>query len=120
MTHLKAKAKSGIGSRGSTEYRQDGNMLVTLWQDTKTISVLSTSCQPHSETPVSRKQRNGSRVDVPCPESVRLYNLFMSGVDENVQLRGYYAVRTKSRKCYKYIFWFLFDMAIINSFILYQ
>ena len=27
---LKAKAKSGIGSRGSTEYRQDGNILVTL------------------------------------------------------------------------------------------
>ena len=79
---LKAKAKSGIGSRGSTEYRQDGNMLVILWQDTKTVSVLSTNCQPHSETPVSRKQRNGSRVDVPCPESVRLYNLFMSGVDE--------------------------------------
>ena len=95
-------------------------MLVTLWQDTKTVSVLSTSCQPHSETPVSRKQRNGSRVDVPCPESVRLYNLFMSGVDENDQLRGYYAVRTKSRKSYKYMFWFLFDVAIINSFILYQ
>ena len=117
---LKDKAKSGIGSRGSSEYRQDGNLLVTMWQDTKTVSVLSTNCQPNAETTVSRRQKNGSRVDVQCPESIRLYNQFMSGVDENDQLRGYYAVRTKSTKCYKYIFWFLFDVAIVNSFILYK
>ena len=117
---LKGKAKSEIGSHGNAEYRQDGNLLMTLWQDTRTVSVLSTNCQPHSETPVSRRQKNGARVDVPCPESVRLYNQFMSGVDENDQLRGYYAVRTKSTKCYKYIFWFLSDVAIINSFILYK
>jgi hypothetical protein len=45
----------------------------------------------------------------------------MGGVDRNDQLRGYYSVRTKSRKSYKYkyIFWFLFDVAIVNSFILY-
>ena len=55
-----------------------------------------------------------------CPESIRLYNQYMSGVDENDQLRGYYAVTTKSTKCYKYIFWFLFDVAIINTFILYK
>ena len=60
---LKAKAKSGIGSRGSTEYRQDGKMLVILWQDMKTV--LSTNCRPHSETPIYRKQRSGLRVDVP-------------------------------------------------------
>ena len=44
----------------------------------------------------------------------------LSGVDESDQLRGYYPVRTKSTKCYKYIFWFLFDVAIINAFILFQ
>ena len=48
---------------------------------------------------------------------IRLYNKFMSGVDENNQLRGYYSVRTKSTKSYKYIFWFLFDVA---TFILYK
>ena len=67
-----------------------------------------------SETPVSCRQKNGAKIDVPCPEAVRLYNQFMSGVDTNDQLWGYYSVRTK---CYKYIFWFLFDVA---SFILHQ
>ena len=41
----------------------------------------------------------------------------MGGVDDNDQLRGYYHVRLKCRKLYKYIFWFLFDVAIVNSFI---
>ena len=42
----------------------------------------------------------------------------MGGVDQNDQLRGYYNVRLKCRKYYKYIFWFLFDLAITNSYIL--
>ena len=117
---LKGKAKSRIGSRGACEYRQHGDLLVTLWQDTKTVSVLSTNCQPNSEVPVSRRQKNGSRSDVPCPEAIRLYNTFMAGVDKNDQLRGYYSVRTKSTKCYKYIFWFMFDVAIVNAFLLYN
>ena len=51
---------------------------------------------------------------------LRLYNQFMSGVNENDHLQGYYAMRTKSTKCYKYISWFLIDVSIINRFILYM
>ena len=39
-------------------------------------------------------------------------------VDRGDQLRGYYCCRTKSRKFYKYIFYFLLDVAITNAFIL--
>ena len=117
---LKEKAKKGLGTRGSTEYRQDGQLVVTPWQDTKTVSVLSTNCQPYSEENVSRRQKTGSRVNVLCPEAMRLYNRFMAGVDKSDQLRGYYAVRMKSTKNYKYIFWFLFDLAIVNAFILHS
>ena len=45
-------------------------------------------------------------------------NKHMGGVDNNDQLRGYYHVRLKCRKYYKYVFWFLFDVAITNGFIL--
>ena len=44
----------------------------------------------------------------------------MAGVDKSDQLRGYYAVRMKPTKNYKYIFWFLFDLAIVNAFILHS
>ena len=38
----------------------------------------------------------------------------MGGVDNNDQLRGYYHVRLKCRNFYKYIFWFLLEVAIIT------
>ena len=82
------------------------------------MSVLSTNLSPEEVT-VRRTQKDGSSRDVPCPLAIKVYNRFMGGVDKNDQLRGYYSVRTKSRKSYKYLFWFLFDVAIVNSFILY-
>ena len=42
----------------------------------------------------------------------------MGSVDRGDQIRGYYSCRTKCRKNYKYIFHFLFDVAITNTFIL--
>ena len=42
------------------------------------------------------------------------------GVDRGDQLRGYYNCRTKSRKFYKYIFYFLLDVTITNAYILYK
>ena len=82
------------------------------------MSCLSTTVSP-AEVTVRRRQKDGSRVEVPCPLAIRIYE-FMAGVDKNDQLRGYYSVRTKSRKSYKYLFWLLFDVAIVNSFILYS
>ena len=49
---------------------------------------------------------------------LHMNNKYMGGVDHNDQLRGYYHVRLKCRKYYKYIMWFLFDVAITNSYIL--
>ena len=65
------------------------------------------------------RQMDGRRVHVPRPLPIHIYNRFMGGVDKNDQLRGYYSVRIKSRKSYKYLFWFLFNLAVVNSFILY-
>ena len=42
----------------------------------------------------------------------------MGGVNRNDQLRGYYHVRLKCHKYYKYIFWCLFDVTITNMFLL--
>ena len=79
-------------------------------------------CSPHLPRQMShtaqRKQKDGSRLSVQCPDTVVLYNQSMAGVDKGDQLRQYYRVRTKCRKNYKYIFWFLFDVAITNSYIL--
>lgn len=41
-------------------------------------------------------------------------------VNRNDQFRGYYRVRLKGRKHYKYIFWFSVNLAITNAYILHH
>ena len=84
------------------------------------VTVLSTNSQPHEEDVVQRRQHNGSRMNVRCPSALAKYQQFMGGVDRNDQLRQYYQVPTKCRKFYRYIFWFLFEAAVTNSFILHS
>ena len=81
---------------------------------------MSTTTQPQASGSVLRRQLDGTRTSVPCPESIIQYNSYMGGVDRWDQLRGYYNCRTKRRKFYKYIFCFLFDVAITNAYILYK
>ena len=82
------------------------------------LTVMSTCTQPSETGTVLRRQKDGTRLSVECPESVIAYNRFMGGVDRGDQLRGYYSCRMKSRKFYKYIFHFLFDTSITNAYIL--
>ena len=73
---------------------------------------------PQSVTSILRQQSDGSKEEVECPLALKSYNKYMGGVDRGDQLRGYYRCRVKSRKFYKYIFYFLIDVA--NAFILHQ
>ena len=99
---------------------QRGKATASAWKDTKVVTVMSTNTQPSAIGTVLRRQRDGSCIPVPCPESIIDYNRYMGGVDRGDQLRGYYKCRMKSRKFYKYIFYFLFDVSITNTFILYK
>ena len=120
-SELKPVVKKGMKERGDSktvQSVQSENLTVSVWQDNKPVTVVATNSDPTVEEQVSRKQRDGSSLSVSCPQSIVLYNNNMGGVDNNDQLRGYYHVRLKCRKFYKYIFWFLFDVAIVNSFIL--
>ena len=101
--------------RGDYVYAQDGNLAVTVWQDTKPVVIISTQHRPTDKTTIKRKKLTGERVDVVCPQAVVDYNHHMGGVDLGDQYRQYYQV---TRKFYKYIFWFMFEVCILNSFCL--
>ena len=117
---LKSVAKKGFKERGESQTYQRKNLTLTVWQDNRTVCAAATNADPTSTCYVLRKNKDGTRSKVKCPKSIALYNQHMGGVDRNDQLRGYYHVRLKCRKYYKYIFWFLFDVAVTNSFILYK
>ena len=95
-------------------------MTASSWMDNKIVTVMSTTSQPSATGTVLRRQKNGTRLSVPCPEAILTYNQYMGGVDRGDQLRGYYSCKVKSRKFYKYIFYFLLDVSITNAYILYK
>ena len=104
--------------RGDSLTLQSGNVCATAWMDRRVVMAMSTGCDPLAVGSVQRREKDGSRVPVRCPESIILYNQYMGGVDRGDQKRGYYHCRTKSHKFYKYIFKFLLDVSITNTYIL--
>ena len=79
--------------------------------------MLSTNWDPNDVVKVQRK-KDGKIIDVDCPKVIQMYNQHMGGVDRGNQYRQYYELRTKSRKVYKYIFWFMIQVCMLNAFIL--
>lgn len=104
--------------RGDHRFRQTGNMVATAWMDTKVVTAVSTQYNPQETVYVDRKKKNGTIIQVSCPKTIQQYNTYMGGVDKGDQLRNYFKVRLKCRKYYKYIFWFLFDTAVTNAYIM--
>ena len=54
------------------------------------------------------------------PEMLIEYNQHMGGVDKMDQSRSYYGVIRSSKKYWKHILFNIFNIAIINSFILFN
>ena len=117
---LKQFVKKGLPERGQSITYQCGNLRVSVWQDKQPSTTIATNSNPTSSNTVQRKKRDGTSTAYSCLHSVSKYNWYMGGVDRNYQLHSYYHVRHKSRKHYKYIFWFLFDLPITNTYILSQ
>ena len=67
------------------------------------MRVMSTANDPNAITSVKRRQKDGTRIAIPCPESIKSYNINMGAIDTGDQLRGYYRCRTKFRKFYMYV-----------------
>ena len=53
---LKPHIKKGLKERGDYNVRQDGNLVFTIWQDTKIVSMLSTNSQPTAQHNVLRRK----------------------------------------------------------------
>ena len=115
---LKPALKLGYSNRGEFVFRQDGNLVTTVWENTKAVSMLSTNWDPQEVVKVSRKKKDGTIIDIDCPKVVQMYNQKMGGVDRGDRYRKYYELRMKSRKVYKYIFWFLVEISMLNAYIL--
>ena len=91
---------------------QKDRLTAYAWFDKKAITFLSTCVDPTEAATVKRRCRDGTQKDVDCPAVVTKYNISMGGVDRADQIRTAYPSSRKSRKWWKYIFWFLVNAMI--------
>ena len=84
---LKDAAKRGLARRGDLKMRQDGNVCVCVWQDTRPVTFMSSGHNPTYTKDAARKRRDGSIVHVNCPLSIIDYNKYMGGLDLGDQYR---------------------------------
>ena len=110
---LKNQGESVVMQRGA-------NLTATAWQDKRQVNFLATNSNPSENVVIERHLKTGQAVTVPAPIAVRNYQSFMAGVDRADQLRMQYSCSRKARKFWKYLFAFLLDTCISNSYILYK
>lgn len=104
--------------KGELKFCRRGNLVASVWKDTKLVCFLSTQLNPVGVDVVNRKRRDGTIIQVPTVPVAVDYNKIMGGVDQSDQQRQYYAVGRKSRKWWRYLMWFLVDVSIVNAHIL--
>lgn len=84
-SELKPVVKKGMKERGDSkavQSVQSNNLTVSVWQDNKPVTVVTTNSVPTIKEQVFRKQRDGSSNAVSCPQSIVLCNTNMGGVDD--------------------------------------
>ena len=102
-------------SRGEAEFKKCGELTFVHWKDKRDVFCLSTF---HSAQMAPITTRRGEVVQRPV--LITDYNAFMGGVDRMDQMITYYSAGRKTIKWYKRLFWRVVDMALVNSYILYN
>lgn len=106
--------------RGDFDYRSTPNgITVYKWKDNKAVH-LASNYNGLQATTVKRTEKDGRKTIVPCPKVVKDYNENMGGVDKHDMLRQLYGMDRKSKKWWHRLFFGLFDMAIVNAYVVYK
>ena len=97
-------------------------MLVATWQDTRPVNLISNIPGKLHDTPCTRrdKKKPGEQIVIPRPDAIQNYNNFMGGVDLSDQRVGTYRRHMKSLTWYLQIFFHMFHLSVVQSFILYK
>ena len=89
------------------------SVMLTKWHDKSDVYMIST--HDAGGDIVRHTRRNHQEVDLHVPTCVVSCNKIMGGVDHLDQMRSYYCVGQSGKRWWKYLFWALLDIGIINA-----
>jgi hypothetical protein len=92
--------------------------LAARWQDSKEVVVLS-NCHDATVGKANRKQKDGTKLEVACPNLICFYNKYMGGVDISDQKVGVYDFDRHLKKWWKKVFYKLLMLSVVNGWVLF-
>ena len=87
--------------------------------DNKPVHIIS-NFPDTEQTTILRRQKDGSRLELPCPTAVKDYNSYMRRVDKADILCLIYDVGRKSIKWWHRIFFGLVSRTLCNAYVVYK
>ena len=111
-----ANAKLRAGE--SVKWTNESDVMIVKWHDKRDICLLATNDAGGDHVVQVRRKRQ--LVDLSIPTCVRSYNMLMGGVDRMDQLRAYYGVGRAGRRWWKYLFWGLINVGLVNAHVLWK
>ena len=104
---------------GTIALRAGRHLCMTWRAPQKKIPVVMVSTDSSAKM-ITVPSRNSYRQTLLKPQAVDLYNHNMNGVDKADQLTVFYPFIRKTRKWWRKLFFWLVEVAVINSYILYK
>ncbi|XP_076652738.1 piggyBac transposable element-derived protein 4 isoform X1 [Halictus rubicundus] len=102
--------------KGECRMRSCNGILALKWKDKRDVHIISTKHES-----VEMTEQYGCRLNPTFkPKSVVDYNMGMIGIDRQDRILACFPVMRKHMKGYRKIFFYIFDMALFNSYILYK
>ena len=109
--------------RGDCEFNCSDNAMASKWIDNRLVLLLPSALERMNDILSVQRKEKGSKTKllVPCPKVVKLYNSGMGGVDLMDQRNAAYRLdRQSSVRFYSRIFIDLKDIACVNSYLIYN
>ena len=91
-----------------------------VWKDKRPVAFINTLGDLNATTHVFLRNKDGTRVPITCPDSVKLYNTYMGGVHLFDSRRKTYSSSRNSMNWWLWLFSFILDTAVVNSYILHK
>lgn len=109
--------------RGDVRWLRHQGVLYLQWKDRRAVHMMSTAHTANSHVTATRKLKvagQWKKVPIRKPRLVEEYNAGMLGVDRSDQLIASYNVLMKCVRWWKTLFFHCIDIAVVNSFILFE
>ena len=116
---VKKTPKMVRGEHKMFQDKKNPNLTCCVWQDTKQVRYASVACDP-SIVGVAVRRISRTYVRVNQPLVAQRYNQHYKSIDLLDQYLAAYPISRRTYRSWKHIYWFCFQTAVVNAYILFK